>query len=116
MLNESDSFADRVRAELTELLPRGCGSADDVAQKIGVSRRTLQRRLSEEGTTFQRELDQTRLMLADYYFRFTDLPISNVAFLLGYHETNSFLHAFVAWTGITIGEYKKRARAADTDS
>ena len=115
LLHTNDSFGNRVQGILTELLPRGCGSVDDVAQEIGVSRRTLQRRLSEEGTTFQRELDQTRLMMADHYLRFTDLPISNVAFLLGYHETSSFLHAFVAWTGITIGEYKKRAKAVDTE-
>lgn len=108
-LGSSDSFGSRVRSTLAELLPRGCGSADDVAQKLGISRRTLQRRLAEEDTTFQQELNRTRRFLAEHYLTFTDLPASNIAYLLGYRETNSFLHAFVSWTGMTVSEYKKDA-------
>ena len=102
-----DSTSARVRSALTELLPGGACAIEDVAQKLGLSKRTLQRKLSEENTTFQKQLNSTREMLAVHYIRNTEMTTNDIAFLLGYQEINSFLRAFAIWTGIGISEYKK---------
>ena len=105
-MDTDDSFAAKVRSALTELLPAGEGTADDVAAKLGVSKRTLQRKLSEENTSFQKQLNGTRELLARHYLRNTDMSSDDIAFLLGYQEINSFLRAFSAWTGKSITEYR----------
>lgn len=107
-LNVTDSLSTRLRVALTELLPGGTCSVDDAAQKLGLSRRTLQRRLGEEGTTFQRELDHIREILAKHYLRNTSLSSGSIAYLLGYQELNSFRRAFAGWTGMKISEYRRR--------
>ena len=106
-LEVEDSFGARVRSSLIELLPVGCSSIEDVALKLGMSKRTLQRKLTEEKTTFQKQLNHTRELLAKNYIKNTDMVSDDIAFLLGYKDLNSFLRAFQIWTGMTITEYKK---------
>ena len=101
-----ESTSGRVRSALTELLPSGESGIDDVAEKLGLSKRTLQRKLNEENTTFQKQLNSTRESLAIHYIRNTDMTTNDIAFLLGYQEINSFLRAFTIWTGMSISEYK----------
>ena len=100
-------FAAKVRSSLAELLPRGEGTADSVAEKLSLGKRTLQRRLAEENTSFRKQLDETRNLLASHYLRNTNMSTSEIAFMLGYHEMNSFLRAFHNWTGMNVTEYKK---------
>lgn len=107
MMKTDDTCAARVRSALMELLPGGKCTLDDVAEKFGCSKRTLQRKLQEEDTNFQKQLNHTRELLAKSYLSNTEMTIEDIAFLLGYQETNSFLRAFLAWTGKTISEYKK---------
>ena len=102
-----DSVSARVRSALTELLPAGSGTIDDVAVKLGLSKRTLQRKLTEEKTTFQKQLNNTRELLAKNYLRSTDMSSEDIAFLLGYQELNSFFRAFTVWTGMSVSEYKE---------
>lgn len=101
-LHEQDGAgtAARVDTALLELLPAGAASAASVARRLGLSSRTLQRRLADEGTTFSRVLDSTRERVARHYLS-SDLPITEIAFLLGYDEPTSFYRAFHAWTGTT---------------
>lgn len=106
-LEVEDSFGARVRSSLIELLPIGCSSIEDVALKLGMSKRTLQRKLTEEKTTFQKQLNHTRELLAKNYIKNTDMVSDDIAFLLGYKDLNSFLRVFQIWTGMTITEYKK---------
>lgn len=106
-LDVDESVSARVRSALTELLPGGACGIEDVAERLGLTRRTLQRKLSEENTTFQKQLNSTREMLAIHYIRNTDMSTNDIAYLLGYNELNSFLRAFTIWTGKGIGEYKK---------
>lgn len=106
-LDVDDSISARVRSALTELLPGGAGTIEDTAEKLGLSKRTLQRRLSEEHTTFQKQLNSTREVLAIHYIRNTDMTAEDMAYLLGYAELNSFLRAFSIWTGKSITEYRK---------
>jgi len=107
-LDRVESTTDRVRAALLELLPAGRTDAAGVARRLALSGRTLQRRLADEGTTFQVELDRTRLALAHHYLGRPDVTVAEVAFLLGYDEPSSFYRAFHRWSGTT----PQQARAA----
>lgn len=107
-MEKNDSFSAKVRSALMELLPGGAGTVDDVAAKLGISKRTLQRKLTKEDTSFQKQLNGTRELLAKKYIRNTDMSSEDIAFLLGYQELNSFLRAFSMWTGMSVGEYKKK--------
>lgn len=100
-LTQDASFRDRVRACLLEMLASGEYAMSSVASKLAISSRTLQRRLSEEGTTFQKILDELREELARHYLSTTDYTSAEISFLLGYEEPNSFFRAFRAWTGQT---------------
>ncbi len=102
-----DSFAVRVRSALTELLPGGNSSIEAAAGKLGLSKRTLQRKLSAEHTTFQQQLNHTRELLAKHYLQNTTLTIDDIAYLLDYQESNSFQRAFSLWTGQSLSEYRK---------
>lgn len=107
-LDVDDTYAARVRSALIELLPAGEGSIDDVSSKLGCSKRTLQRKLKEEDTTFQKQLNHTRELLARHYLKNSDMISDDIAYLLGYQDLNSFVRAFHIWTGMTISEYKKK--------
>lgn len=109
-MEKDDSFSAKVRSALTELLPGGMSTADDVAEKLGVSKRTLQRKLLDEDTSFQKQLNSTRELLAKNYLRNTDMSSDDIAFLLGYQEINSFLRAFNLWTGMSVSEYKRQQK------
>lgn len=106
-LEVDDSISARVRSALTELLPSAACGIEDVAERLGLSKRTLQRKLSEENTTFQKQLNSTREMLAIHYIRNIGLSANDIAYLLGYNELNSFIRAFSIWTGKSISEYRK---------
>jgi AraC-like DNA-binding protein len=95
------TMSERVRAALLELIPSGLTGAGQVARRLAVSKRTLQRRLHEEGNAFSGVLAQVRRELAEHYLHQSDLPYSQIAFLLGYDDPNSFYRAFHGWTGIT---------------
>lgn len=106
-LDADESFAARVRSALVELLPAGECGIDNVARKLGVSRRSLQRKLSEEDTTFQKQLNHTRELLAKHYLGTTSMGTDEIAYLLGYLELNSFLRAFNSWCGVSPSEWRR---------
>jgi len=98
-LDAECSFADRVREAVAEGLLRGVRSEREVAESLGVTRRTLRRRLATEGLTFReirQDLLQTR---AERMLRENRLPISEISYLLGYSEPSTFHRAFRGWTG-----------------
>lgn len=109
-LDERASFEARVRAVLLEALPGGESSMEQVARTLAVSKRTLQRRLRDEATTFQAVLNATREELARHYLSQTRLSGTEISYLLGFDDPNSFFRAFHNWTGQTTEE----ARAART--
>ena len=106
-LTVDDSYGNRVRNALVEILPRGTAAIEAVAPALGVSKRTLQRKLKAENTNFQQQLNATREMLAKNYLLNTSLPTDDIAFLLVYQETNSFLRAFNSWTGMSVQQYRQ---------
>jgi AraC-like DNA-binding protein len=102
----------RVRAALLELLPSGRAAVQAVAHKLAISSRTLQRRLQEERTTFQQVLDKTREELARHYLTSTTLAGSEISFLLGFEDPNSFVRAFHEWTGVTPEQVRQQRPGA----
>lgn len=106
-LDTADSYTTRVQSALTELLPSGESGIDEVAKKLSVSKRTLQRKLEEEKTSFRKQLNHTRELLAKHYLKNNRMTCNDIAFLLGYQDLNSFLRAFNLWTGMNISEYKQ---------
>jgi len=100
-IKAEDKFAQKVQRSLFELLPSGLATADSVAENLVVSRRTLQRMLKNEGTTFRQELNLTREKLARHYLTNSTLPGAEISFLLGFDDPNSFARAFRSWTGTT---------------
>jgi AraC-like DNA-binding protein len=95
-----------VEDAVPQLLPHGKPSVSEVARRLGMSTRTLSRKLSAEGTAFADILDQLRSALAQDYLSERELPISEIAWLLGYCEVSSFTHAFKRWTGKTPRQFR----------
>lgn len=87
-------FLARVRQHVAAKLRDGGPGLEVVARELSMSPRTLQRRLMEEGTTFNELLDALRRDLAGAYVRDTGLPFVDIAARLGYLETSAFLRAF----------------------
>jgi AraC-like DNA-binding protein len=100
-LEDTATTAERVRAALLERLPAGGAAVETIGRELGMSKRTLQRRLRAEGTSFQALLASTRESLARHYLRQSQLTAAEIGFLLGYDDPNSFYRAFHAWTGTT---------------
>jgi AraC-like DNA-binding protein len=86
---------------IVSLLPHGRAQAPAIARKLGMSQRTLARRLASEGSSFTAVLDDLRRNLAKHYLSDSGVPITTVAWLLGYQEASAFTHAFKRWTGKT---------------
>lgn len=105
-LDEKATISDRVRGALFELLPSGDSSIESVSRKLGTSKRTLQRRLSSSGETYQAVLNQTRTDLACHYLENQDLSGTEISFLLGFDDPNSFFRAFHSWTGKTAEQIR----------
>jgi AraC-like DNA-binding protein len=97
----------QVRAQLLESLQDGPLSASAVAERMGVARRTLTRRLAEHGTTFTELLDGVRREAATYYVSGSDHNLVDIAFLVGFSESSTFVRAFKRWHGVAPMAYRR---------
>ncbi len=100
------SLGDRVRAAIACNLARDRVRLGTIADQLNLSPRTLQRKLSEAGTSFQLLLDEARFALAKDYLRQDGLSLTDIAFLLGFREQSAFTHAFKDWSGLNPGAYR----------
>jgi AraC-like DNA-binding protein len=100
-----------VENSISPLLPHGQARAGVVAKKLGMSQRTLARKLAEEGVTFAQILQQLKASLAMLYLKEERLPISKIAWLLGFEEVSSFSHACRRWLGKSPRELRSRRTA-----
>jgi AraC-like DNA-binding protein len=96
----------RVENAISSLLPHGRVLVEDVARGLGMSKRTLARKLSDEGLNFTEILQQLRRDLAVRYLDDRKLHVSKIAWLLGFHEVSAFTHAYKRWTGKTPREMR----------
>jgi AraC-like DNA-binding protein len=102
-------FRIRVENTIASLLPHASARAATVAQALGMSERTMERKLAREGSSFNEILQQLKLEMAIRYVEDRALPISRIAWLLGFEQVSSFNHAFKRWTG----KSPRRMRYAD---
>jgi AraC-like DNA-binding protein len=103
----------QVENAIAALLPHGQARHDQVAVELGMSPRTLARRLALEGSSFAAVLREVRSALADRYLADRTLPISQIAWLLGYAEISAFTRAFQHWTGMVPSEARAQLLEAD---
>jgi AraC-like DNA-binding protein len=100
------SMTERVRSVLHEMLPAGQSSIEEAANRLAMSKRSLQRKLAEELSSYQEVLTATRRDLAHGYLSRSSASLVEIAYLLGFQDGNSFIRAFRDWTGKTPGEYR----------
>lgn len=104
-------FTAQVRRVLASALRSNEGHVDAVAKHLAVTTRSLQRRMKEEGSSFNAIREEVRRDLAHRYID-EGMALSEVAFLLGFSEPSAFFRAFKRWTGLTPLESKTRRAAA----
>ncbi len=109
--NGDQNFVERVRIAMQEKLTGRRPTIDDIADALHISCRTLQRRLQDEGLSFQRVLEEARHQLARHYLNNSVLELNEAAYLLGYEDANSFVRAFRTWEGIPPARWREQQRA-----
>jgi AraC-like DNA-binding protein len=112
----ASSVPEQVKLTLKRSLAGRRPSRQDVAKELHLSVRTLQRRLNEARVTFQQLVQNTRSELARRYLKDRTVVLSEVAFLLGYEDVNSFFRAFHDWEGTTPGEWRERHSNGSIDA
>ncbi|MDX1499183.1 MAG: helix-turn-helix transcriptional regulator [Woeseiaceae bacterium] len=111
-LNAQDNLAAQLRTKLADLLAEGEANADAACRALKLSRRTLQRRLRAEKTSFQKVLTEVRAALAVRYLSDERLKALEVAMLLGYSSISAFTTAFKSWYDMPPAEYRQKVLAA----
>ncbi len=108
----TESFVDRVRLAIQEKLTGRRPAVEDIADVLRVSPRTLQRRLQDDGYSFQRVLEEARRQLARHYLAHSHFDLNDAAFLLGYNDAGSFVRAFRAWEGVPPARWREEQRSS----
>lgn len=111
-LPTAESLTQRVRVLVSQQLGEGHPSAQHVAGLLHMSRRTLTRRLDQEGTTFKAVVDRVRRELAQRYLAIENLGVSEIAPRLGFSDSAAFHRAFRRWCGRTPSDYRREYSVA----
>jgi AraC-like DNA-binding protein len=101
-----DDIVSRCKAYLLRELTSGLPTANEVASALGLSQRSLQRKLREIGLTYQNVLDETRHELARRYLDDPGKSVTEITFLLGFSEQSAFTRAFRRWSGMAPTSYR----------
>jgi AraC-like DNA-binding protein len=109
--NGDENFVERVRIAVQQRLTGRRPTVEDVADALHISSRTIQRRLQDEGSSFQRVLEEARRQLARHYLNNSVLELNEAAYLLGYEDGNSFVRAFRMWEGVPPARWREQQRA-----
>jgi len=108
--NGQQTFPERVRAAIQRRLTGRRPKMNDISRELGISSRTLQRRLQEAGYSFQQVLEEARHQLARHYLTNSVLELNEAAYLLGYEDSSSFIRAFRTWEGIPPAHWREAQR------
>ncbi len=98
---------ERLRVQITQTLSEGVPRISDMAARLGMSSRTLQRRLAAQGHVYQDLVDAARRDLAEQLLRRTEFALAEIAFLTGYAEQSTFTRAFKRWHGQTPAHFRR---------
>ncbi|WP_394237162.1 AraC family transcriptional regulator [Pseudomonas anguilliseptica] len=109
-IQQGNSVLDRARLALSRQLPEVGADLQQIAARLALSPRTLQRRLREAGLSFNQLVDETRQQLVLHYLRDPTLELAEIAFLVGFSEPGSLARAFRRWTGQSPGEYRRQLK------
>jgi len=109
--NGNENFIERVHVAIQQKLTGRRPNIEDIADSLHISSRTLQRRLQDEGSSFQRALEDARHQLARHYLNNSVLELNEAAYLLGYEDSNSFVRAFRTWEGVPPARWREKQRA-----
>lgn len=104
------NFSQCVLTFIRRELSRGNFDLEATARHLGVSRRTLQRRLDQESCSYRQLVQQARQDLSQYLLRGVESSATETAYALGYSEPSAFQHAFQRWCGMSPGAYRRGAR------
>jgi AraC-like DNA-binding protein len=107
---QEDSFLELVRRTIQDKLAGHRPSIDAVSKALHIGPRTLQRRLQDSGSSFQRILDEARHQMARYYLINSALELAEAAYLLGFEDRNSFGRAFRSWEGMAPSDWREAHR------
>lgn len=105
-LKKSDQFIDRIR-NIIMTSPGRFPKAGEIAQKLALGTRSLNRRLQERNTSYKKIIDEIRADLSIRYLANTNLSIDQISDLVGFSETTSFRRAFKHWTDKSASQYRK---------
>ena len=105
--NQQTHLVGEVRKLLRKSLAIRNGGVTVIAKQLGMHERTLNRRLRAEGTTFRRELEDTRYEVARQLLAETKVPLSKVAAALDYADSTALIRAFKRWSGIPPAEWRR---------
>jgi AraC-like DNA-binding protein len=108
------SLNDRTKNTIARALTEGLPKMEDVARNLGMSVRSLHRRLSDDGMTFRSLTEDTRQELAEGLLRDEQYSIAEIAFLTGFSEQSSFNRAFKRWAGDTPAAYRRTQLSSGT--
>ncbi len=109
--NGNENFIERVRIAIQQRLTGRRPTIEDIADALHIGSRTLQRRLQDDGSSFQRVLEEARHLLARHYLNNSVLELNEAAYLLGYEDGNSFVRAFRTWEGVPPARWREQQRA-----
>ena len=107
-LYKQDDIVGELKRKLGDLMACGEANADAACHALKLSRRTLQRRLKAEKTSFQKVLREVRAVLAVNYLSDDRLQSLEIAMLLGYSNISTFTTAFKSWYDIPPAEYRQK--------
>lgn len=105
-LQDAHALDKRVRIQVSQVLSDGIPKISDIARRLGMSGRTLQRRLADSSLSYQTLVDEARRELAKRLLRETDYALAEISFLTGFSVQSAFTRAFKRWAGQTPRSYR----------
>ncbi|MDJ0859598.1 MAG: AraC family transcriptional regulator ligand-binding domain-containing protein [Dinoroseobacter sp.] len=106
-ISDDPVLAGRVLDQIGNALSEGVPTLAEVAEGLGMSSRTLQRRLSDDGLAYQDLVGEARRTLSEQLLRRTDYALAEIAFLTGFSDQSTFTRAFKRWHGRTPANYRR---------
>lgn len=109
-INPEAEISARVSQVFSKSLAGGPPSIEVVSKQIGVSSRSLQRKLKEEGTSYHKLVEQVQRALSERYLKSSEITICEISYLLGFSQQSAFQRAFKRWNGMTPKEFQRENR------
>ena len=106
-VEKQQDLAGQLRWLARDLMLSGLPRRKTVADRLNISLRTLDRRMAEQGLSWQELLDETRQQLAQDYLKITDMTVADISQRLGFSDTRSFQRRFQQWTGLSPSKYRE---------